>query len=233
MTTAKARFQGSGAWTQVPDFSDKLKARLRGFYPEPDADDDPIWGHPAEDFVNRILAAAWWAKSELDWQKYDCTKPELRAEQVNLLNLLREARGKLRSLSPDFDRLLGIEADPLGCADKIDALIGSVERAGSLIDTQPKAQKTVDKQHEVAVEMAVQVLRALKDYGITTAATAGTQLRMADITQAASVEQQESHYLSKAVEILKAIGDDIELERTETTWRDIICAAKRVASDLK
>lgn len=231
MTTAKARFQGGGTGTPLKDFSDELKDKLRGLCPETAQSD---FENPADAFANHILAETWWAKDELHrLKKFDCTKAELRAECDKLLELLCEARDKLRSLSPDFDRLLGIEADPLGCADKIDALIGPVESAGCLIDAQPQEPKTADKQYDVAVELAVRVLRVLVSYGIAPAATAGIQQRMVDITQAVSVEQHEAHYQSKAVEILKAIGADMGLVRAETTWRDIICTAKQAASDLK
>lgn len=228
--TAKARFFGDGSGTLLPDFSDRLKRELRGYHPGPDTESDPTFGHPADTFVEHVLAEAWWAKAQMHWLKFDCTKPELRKEQTDLLRLLKKTRSNLQSLSPDFDRLLGIDADPLGCADKLGNLIKRVESAGRLIDKLPKAPKIAEKRHVVAVEMAVRILHVLKDhYGIAPAATAGNYLRMVDITQA---ESETSAYVSNAVKILKMVGDDIGLVRAETTWRDIICEATD-ASDFR
>jgi hypothetical protein len=69
----------------------------------------------------------------------------------------------------------------------------------------------------VAVELAIRVLRVLKEYGIKPAATGDAYWG----------------YTSDAVEILKLIGDDIKLVRDELTWRDIIIKAKTSAPDLQ
>ncbi len=217
MPTAKARYTGDGSGTLIQDFSDALKTKLRAYYPDQQAEIDPTWGHPADAFVSCVLAEARWAVSKLHWQKFDGTKQEIRAEQSDLLKELNEIHHKLRNLSPDFDRLLGTDADPLGCADKIRELIGHVESAGRIIERLPTKKKTAEKKHDVAVEMAVRVLRTLKEYGIAPAATGDAYF----------------HYTSNAVQILKLIGGDIDLVLAALTWRDIIIAAKKVAPDLQ
>jgi hypothetical protein len=74
----------------------------------------------------------------------------------------------------------------------------------------------------------------LKGYGIAPAATAGNYLRMLDITESnGSSSEDTSRYVSHAVEILKAIGDDIALPRSPETWRDAVIEAKRKEPDLQ
>jgi hypothetical protein len=216
MPTAKALYKGDGAWKMVKDFSDTLKTKLRGYYPNQEADTDPVWGHPADDFVSRVLAEAQWAISELHWHQFVSTKQEIRAEQADLLKSLHDLHHKLRSLSPDFERLMAIDADPLGCADDIKELIRHVECVAPLIDKVPSAKKQDEKQHRVMVEMSIRVLRVLKDFGIEPAVTGDNYFG----------------YTSDAVKILKVIGDDIGLVKAPLTWRDTISEAKQAAPDL-
>jgi len=177
--------------------------------------------------VAHVLAEAQWAISELYLHQFVITKPEIRAEQSNLFKGLSDLHRKLRNLSTDFDRLLGTDADPLGCADHIKELLRHVEDAGQLIDKQPNAERRVETERRVIVEMAIRVLLVLKSYGIAPAATAGSYLPMVDITESYSSSSEDtSRYVSPAVEILKAIGDDIDLRRSPETWRDAVIEAK-------
>jgi len=138
MPTAKARYKGDGAGQKPRDFSDRLEATLRSHYPDQNAESDPVFGHPADAFVEEVLAEARGALSRLHWDQFDLTKQEIRAEQADLLKTLKDGHEKLRNVSRDLDRLLGIDADPLGCADKIEELIGYVKNADSLIDQLPR-----------------------------------------------------------------------------------------------
>ena len=81
------------------------------------------------------------------------------------------------------------------------------------MNSAPDRKKVTTKTNEIAVEMSVRVLRALKDYGIDPAATANSDLDTA----------------SAAVKILRAIGDDINLRLSPTTWRDVVAKAKKSA----
>jgi hypothetical protein len=217
MSTAKARFTGDGSGTRLPDFSDRLRQELRAFYSSQDAEEDPVWGHPADTFVEEVLGEAWWAKSALHAQEFEVTKAEVRAEHEDLLKSLRATAGKLRNLSPDLGRLVGVDADPLGCADQIELMAQQVAAVSEVVEQMSKARKPIDKQHAVAVELALRVLRALQPYGIRAAATGDSYFG----------------YTSKAITILKMIGDDLGLVRDELTWRDIIIKAKQQAPDLQ
>lgn len=225
----------TGGTIELRDFSADLKRKLRNMYPDKSTAEDPVWGHPADTFVQEILAAARWALPQLAKIRTTLTKAEIVAERDDLLRTLVKvqnalctlplAQNKLRKLSPDFAQWF--LADPLECADSLDVLIAqskSVEAAlNTLITTvksaKPPSMLTVrklkprDSQHAVAVEMAVRVLRVAKNRGLPIAATAASKTSRG----------------SRAVKLLKLIGDDIGLILAELTWRDIIiCAGKRL-----
>jgi len=213
MPTDKVNYKGDGAGQLIPDFSDELKQQLRKYCPDKDAESDPVFGHPADEFVNILLSEAWQAKAALHWLKYSSTKGEIRAVQANLLKSLETARDKLRTLPTDFDRLLGVDADPLGCADKIDEMIQKVMNSGELIESLPdklKAKKPGEKKREIAVNLALNIIRILKDYGLPISAT---------------VDEYEN--VSNLVSMLKSIGDDMGLKREVNTWKSIIADAKK------
>jgi hypothetical protein len=217
MPTAKAKYPGDGSGELLPNFSDELKQKLRAYYPGEDTEQDPIWGHPADEFVEMILGEAWWAKSQLHAQEFELTKTGVRAQLNDLLKGLRDTEAKLRDISPDVDRLLPVAADPLGCADQMALMVRYLTAASNVVEQISKAKKPIEKQHAVAVELAVRVLRVLQEYGIPSAATGDSYFP----------------YTSKAVTILKLIGDDLRLVRDELTWRDTISKAKLQALDLK
>jgi len=205
--TAKVRYPGDGAWTIPRQFSGSLKAKLRTFFPDQDATATLPFGHPADDFVNQLLGEATWALDQLDDDKFKSCKEELRAVHADLVKSLGDVQKKLRNLPPDFDRLLGNNADPLGCADHISELLEHVASAKPKIGYF-KRPKTRDRQHHIAIEMSIRVLRVLSNHGIQASASA-TYDRA-----------------SAAVQILKAIGDDMGLTLAHTTWRDIVIKAK-------
>jgi hypothetical protein len=86
MPTAKARYTGSKP--TIRPSSDKLRSELRSYYPDKGRNIDPLWGDPADEFVELILSAANSATSEFAYQQMALTKEELRAEQRDLLKVL-------------------------------------------------------------------------------------------------------------------------------------------------
>lgn len=187
MPTAKPPFSGDRDDVSPREFSKELRDKLRTYYPVKNIEPDPAWGHPADAFVEKVLAEAWYAIDELDYLRFDITKQELRAEQADLLKLLREAEEKLRNLSPDLDRLLlKVGAVPLACEIEVQKLVGSIEDTLPLVDEIPRAPGIREKQHSIAFEMALRVLRVLQEHGIKPAATGDSY----------------SGYSSAAVEIL-------------------------------
>lgn len=214
MTTAKAQYRGDATGSLMRDFSEGLKTELRLFYPNHEANTCDVWGYPADMFVEHILGVARWAIEEMNSHKVDITGQEIRAEHADLLKTLTTARDKLRNLSPDFERLLTIDADALGCADEIQMMIARLEAAKPQIDSLKTMRKYTEKMHDVAMEMSVLVLRELAQYkGISIGATAS----------------EDYGTSSDGLKILKLIGDDIDLKFGLTTWRNIVAEAKQSA----
>lgn len=241
MPTAKSRYDSGGEWkyrhydeAEWEELKNKLRVKLRGFYPDKSAEDgdvgadteaqagfdsvqaNPTFGHPADAWVNSLLAEAEGAVSMMLWLRLRLTNEELRAERQDLLNTLNKADKCLSTLSHDLDIMLGVDADVLGCRDKIRELVPRIEAAEAAISRLPRARKLSDAQHQAAVEMAIRVLRILKDYNISTAATADVNFG----------------YISDAVRILKIIGDELGLVLEPLTWRGIIIKAKQSAHDI-
>jgi hypothetical protein len=274
MPTAKARYAGDGSGVLLPEFNARLKQQLRAFYPSQDAEDDPVWGHPADEFVEEILSTARWAKSALYAQGFEVTTAELRAEHKDLLKSLRAAEGKLhnlsagldsilnslrplvkklRNLSQDLDRFLGVDAEPLECADQIEAFVGHVSSITETTSDMRKAKKLVFKPYAVAVESAIHTMAQHADAAAEVVAEMSKSRKLQDRQSAVIVESTirilrvlkqyqipaaatgDSYfpYTSNAVRILKLIGDDLGLVRSKLTWRDIISEVKEQAPDLK
>lgn len=223
MPTAKPHYDSGGKWkhrrwseVEWEEVQKRLQEKLRPFYPDKNAKADPPFGHPADGWANFLLSEAWGAVSMMLWLRRRLTNEELRAERKDLLSTLNKADKCLSKLSHDLDNMLGVDADVLGCRDKIRELIPRVEATEATIAKLPRAKKLRDAQHDAAVEMAVRVLR-VKNHGLSTAATADAGLG----------------YFSDDVQILKIIGDEIGLRLAETTWKDIILEAKKLATDLQ
>jgi hypothetical protein len=212
MPTAKAPYSGKG-WEKLSNFSTELRQKLRSFAPAPEHKPDSLsFGDHIDSFVEHVLAEAWWAKSELYWLSFEVTKAEMRTEVSDLLKRASELEVRLRSISPDVDRLLSINADPLGCADKLRELARSIELAEAAIDRLPQAKRDQQKERRVAVELAVRIIEVLISYKLNVSTT-----YTADF----------DGYTSDVVRILKMLGDDLQITRDESTWLDIIIEAKK------
>ena len=217
MTTPKPRYDSDGSWKNRQydeagweKVKERLRRDLRPFHPDKNAQATPPFGHPADTWANILLAESEDVLSLEQWLFRRLTKAELRAEQADILKTLKKAERCLGRLSYDLDIMLGVDADIRGCCDKIRELTPRLEAAEATINQLPRAKKLRDIQHDAAVEMAVRVLRILKNDGISIAATAN----------------KDSPRASNAVRILKIIGDAIGLPLSEVTWKDIIIEAK-------
>lgn len=266
MPSDKAQYMGEKRWKNMPDFSEKLKSELRSIYTENRLDPPSASaqnqssgdsaGHgftgDADNFVEAVLAEARYAIREMREANFSVTKHEMVAELRDLRKSLKTASGlpgKLRTLSPEVDVLLGADADPLGLADHIDNLtedqldkyrVAVSDLLGRVIKAEQSVQMTVpDKKkltgaiHSIAIEMAIRVLRVLNQYGIAASATAGKYLRVGDDYPRSAIDHGESIYVSSAVKILTLIGENIGMDLSEVTWRNIIISAKRKAPDIQ
>lgn len=217
MSTPKAAYKGDGAWILPKNFSRELYEKLKALYLDSNAEIDSLGDYPADEFAKSVLAVARDASGELLWLRLAVTKKEVRAEWRDLRRSLQGTEKRLKSLSRDFDRLLGSTADPLGTAEKIAELLSHVDAAVDRVSALPATKKRNQREAAILEDMATDVLRVLNGYEIPASATGGG----------------EFGYKSTAVQILKAIGDDLHLHRAESSWRDIILRVRDKHPDIE
>jgi hypothetical protein len=224
MARAKAQYDTDGSWKyrkHTPEswesLGRRIRSKLRPFFPDKDAEDDPTFGHPADEWANALLIAADGAISLMYWLGRRHTNEELRAEHEDLLKTLNAAATKLGTVSHDLDILFGVDADLHGVRDAILKLIPYIEGGSAKIDQLPRARKMKDVQSRAAAEMALRCLRVMKGEGIKIAATADTYAGRA----------------SSAVRILKILGDELGLCLDESVWKRVVGNAKKAAPDLR
>ncbi len=224
MPTAKPRYDGDGSWkhrhfnnAEWEELKQRTREKLRPYYPDKDAMTNPTFGHPADGWADYLLSESNNAVSQVLWLLLRLTNEELRAERNDTLATLKKADECLSKLSHDLDIMLGVDADVLGCRDRLRELIPRFAATAAAIGRLPRANKLSDAQHEAAVEMAVRVLRILKDVRIPPAETADADLGRA----------------SDAVQILQILGDGLGLRLAQTTWKNVIKKAKATAPDLQ
>ena len=224
MPSAKAAYDPDEAWkhrqfdsAQWDALSARLRQKLRPFYPDKAVVECHLFGHPADEWANYLLSTAWSAISINYGVSLRLTNEQLVVEQQDILETLQKAVRVLSCVSPDVDRLFGVDADVLGTRDKIQELISFVETSKTRINTLPRAMQKRAVDRAAAVEVAIRVLRIFKDHGGRVSATADIDL----------------NYVSDAVSILKILGDELGLILGVTTWKKAVAAARLQAVDLK
>lgn len=263
MPSAKPRYDCGGEWkvrsyteTEWEELTEKLRNKLREFYPDSTAKEDPDFGHPADEWANHLIHAAESAISSKLWLRLRLTNEELRAEQKDLLRKLRKAEQCLSNISFDLDRLLGMDADVEGCRDKIREILPYLVAAGDTIKPSPKAKKEVNAQHDAATEMvdsegdiptqnptadksAIHPLPKARKFAEAQHEAAkemvirvGRILNKSGILVPASGNAYFKH-TPPAIQILKILGDELGLALEYLTWRDTIIAAKKLAPDIQ
>lgn len=214
MARAKPRYTGKPyPGEAIKEFSDGLKKELRGFYPDQKSVEDEVWGHPADEFVREILTATDRVVSELHHMKEDVTTEEIKSEHNDLLKSLMYSEEKLKTISLGLDRLMSIDADPRGCADRIKEMIDHLEAARFLIGKLPKSKRNEQKKSLLAEEMAIRVLEILEKY---------------NINQTAWVNPKDKAKASKTIKILMLIGAEIGMKYDPQTWGKFIRKAKTI-----
>ncbi len=232
MPTAKAQYIGDGPPWKPKEFSDELRAKIRGYFPDSTASSCPEFGHPADQFVEAVLNAAGNAAADLR-RPPDLSRQEIRAECENIVKTAKELQAKLQQASWQVRRLLPPTIELQEHTENLTQVIHVLEAVDEAIDRLPPRLRPTEAHHEIAVDMAIRVLPVLKDYGMATPTTHGKYAKINDITSQSYDGKDVSQYRSVAVDILKAIGDDIGLVRSEVTWRDIISEAKTASPDLQ
>ena len=216
MPSGKARFNRPptriGENIEIIDCGPSIRLALQSFSPRHEAEQGAQAQYSKREFIERVIVAADWAVYAIRDARLSLTKQDLQAERDNVLITLETTRDKLRSLSPDFDRLLGIDADPLGCADSLHALILKVIDSNYKIAKHPNKLKAIESKHAISIELAMRVLPIAKEYGIIISASGSANYPGSE---------------SEAVKLLKVVGDAIDLKLEVLTWRNVIAKVKR------
>ena len=134
MPSAKALYDPGDGWKhrqfdslQWEDLGKRIREKLRPFFPDKAAVACESFGHPADEWANYSLSTAWSAISVIYGLGLRLTNEQLAVEQQDIFVTLQKAARVLSSVSPDVDRLFGVDADVLGTRDKILELIPLVE----------------------------------------------------------------------------------------------------------
>ncbi|OFW00151.1 MAG: hypothetical protein A3G20_05065 [Acidobacteria bacterium RIFCSPLOWO2_12_FULL_59_11] len=196
----------------------EIQKKLLRFYPDKTEMIGTTIEQSANEWANHLVEQASQALDLAQWRHLRTFRAQLKIEHTALLKPLKDALANLDHLSRGLHSLLkndlssppGVDANVSDCRNKLKELIQRMDTAGDAISRLPKAKKPRDAQHEAAVEMAIVVLRALKNMSISIAATADADLG----------------HTSDAVQILKIIGDGLGLLLAPLTWKRIIIEAK-------
>lgn len=240
MPTSKPPYCGDGSSKIVPDFPDPekleaLRKKLRGYFPGEEEEPDDVFQSPADTFVGALLEEAKRALDELYSASYRVRKQKVRRELCSIITRLEKAAQGLRNLSPDADCFLGVEADPRAWADTIEEASRFFKLAASRVGEGAPVLRPKQVQHKIAVELAIRILRILREHGI----------------KASASYNPDVEHTSDAVNILASIGAELvvqppygldeqppnkptplKLARHKSMWRDIILLAKEQAPDL-
>jgi hypothetical protein len=225
VTRDKARYVGDDTGTLVPDFSESLRGELHRLYKHhfnvervavarsfAQGFGDPNWrtAEATDALVQSLLFAADPLKVTLFRRKtFALKKGEIQAEYGDLDKTLKAASAKLRSVSAELDRLLGKDADVLGVANSLDALLVIIQRASLSVKMAPgrKTGRVFDNQ--VALQLIVALAEVCLAHGLPISASA------------------QGGRASQFIRATKLIADAMGLVLSEKTWTNIASQAGR------
>lgn len=207
MSSPKARFTGAQLPSRVRDLTYAEVLRLRDLWPKGGI--ESAWGHPGDEFAASLGDIVLGVRAQR--HREIVSREDARAELHRVARQLREAEEMLRTLSPEVDVLLGVEADPLGCADEIRAMVERFRRAEVAHATLYAGTSNAEHERRLALDVCIQVAGVLRDHGIEVSATAVVDL------------QQQS----VAVACCAAVGELSGIPRSPATWRDLLADVRR------
>ncbi len=207
MSSPKARFTGAQPPSRVRDLTHAEVLRLRDLWPKGGI--ESAWGHPGDEFAASLADVVLGVRAQR--HREIVSREDARAELHRVARQLREAEKMLRALSPEVDVLLGVEADPLGCADEIRAMVERFRRAEVAHATLYAGTSNAEHERRLALDVCIQVAGVLRDHGIEVSATAVVDL------------QQQS----VAVACCAAVGELSGIPRSPATWRDLLADVRR------
>jgi hypothetical protein len=171
---------------------------------------NPALNKSAEKFADDVLAAVRNAIKPPPGFINLLSISDLKNEKKSLLHLLDNVENKLRNITYDFNKLLGKNADPIGCADTVEELKIKVGEVNLSNKQFPRKESVKQKQKRITEQIAINVLPILNNYGLNTATTAVT----------------DPPRVSQGIKVLQMIGDDINIVRSQRTWQKRISKVK-------
>jgi hypothetical protein len=160
-------------------------------------------GHTdSADWVGYLVGEARTLNDWLIEREEHTTREELKLEQSDIVTAVASLSDKLRHLSPDFNRLLAVDAQPLFIADELDRLHQQLQD----IDTTIQGRKP--KKSFYLIEFTVRVVQLLDGFNIPVTSTL-----KGDISD------------SLAIDLLGALGRAAGADIEDATWRDYLTQA--------
>ena len=183
-----------------------------------------VFGVPAGDFAETSFLGvveyeARWAREGLAALTEEPDRKAARKELDDLHKHLARAAKSLNSLSLSARVLLPVEFDPLQAITDIELAAGFIDQGREQLEESPRLPHRTERREAIARELALRLLRAVRDYDIEPAAT--------------FEEHEDDHgkrtvlFHSHAVRLLHAIGADIDLNLSPHSWKRHILEAFR------
>lgn len=171
---------------------------------------------PADEFMSHLFEETSSIIDAANRLSIRLTKKEIVREVEDIRYFMEGACERLKNLSDDVDRkivngpfLVDMLTDMEGFIDEIKR----VEQEAKKLKRIPRSEAS----RNLLVELAIVVLRTLKEYGISASQTANEDLNS----------------ISPAMQILVKFADELGLNRSPQTMLDIVGDAKKKAPDLQ
>lgn len=232
-----------------------LLEQLEPLFPEEDRAELLAWyerADPAEiapsivDSVNAILDAAYRAISTTRWLRNRRTNRELQNEKNAALSALQSACDSLSKLSGDFRNLLPLKLDVDEFQKQVEVMRAYIEAVDIGAELKPvtgrlaRCRKPREVDHEAAREMALAVLRVMKDAGIEIGLRIPQRPEHSPILENRwlapglpprgdedAIAQEEGE-ASDSMRVLKRVGRAIGMDFAWLTWRRALSEAMRM-----
>ena len=212
MASGKLRFAGNNEIRQWKGFRYETKKKIKDLFPNVSSEIEEFWEtSPFDDLIAEIEQVAAWAYGEVISEEKEGRKVDIIAELDNLFKRSESLRDDLRRLSPDVDRLFPPETEPLEWADNLNQTCIGIHHVLKRAKALPTKEHPSIFDRSVMFELAVQVLRIVKNKGMRVTATFNP----------------DTGGGSPAVLLLTYIGYDIGLARAEKTWKTVIGELKK------
>jgi hypothetical protein len=165
MARAKPAYDTDGSW-KSKDFSPEewdaitvaLQQKLRPYSPDENPPVDEIFGHPADEFANVLLAAAVSGSTAMLYIRRRLTNEQLRAELKDLLRKLERAEKGLSRLAIDSGINVGSKVTVRACIRHLTICVEFLGKASldlnSLLDPDGGLLDGRDKLERAAIDLA-------------------------------------------------------------------------------